>query len=400
LAKEINASLIIAVSMFTLDIAMPLALFGVIVVALFLNKRTEGRLMSTVEEKQFKTKDVVVLVAFMAIIISGLALAAIYTPGELFSDVILVFFLFSYTMLLFTISYLFSGIPKVRAQLLSVGFGVASIIAGAACALPSLQDAFTILRVAAFMGLAAFCFGVAFYERKNTVHKERWYVAAQPPAIFVLLFVFFNFLNNAGTAAIWAPYLMDVFGLTFAVLIILYLSTLFNWKTVGLFAVLLTAMDIILVIGSTAMITAANSFSGLGLPVLVQLPNIPLTKVLNTDTNTLVTLYHGLGLGDFFFAGILTVQTYKRFGQQTAIIAAGVIAIVFGIWDAYLLDIVHWISSIVGRNIGGMPATVFIITGWAPVIAVALWLERRKKANLPAATPTVEPAQEPSVPVQ
>ena len=267
--------------------------------------------MSTVEQKQFKTKDVVVLVVFMAIIISGLALAAIYAPGELFSDVILVFFLFSYTMLLYTISYLFSGIPKVRAQLFSVGFGVASIIAGAVCVLPPLQDAYTILRVVAFIVLAAFCFGVAFYERKNTVHKERWYVAAQPPAIFVLLFVFFNFLNNAGTAAVWTPYLMDVFALTFAVLIILYLSTLFNWKTVGLFAVLLTSLDIILVIGSTAMVAAATKFSGLGLPVLVYLPNIPLQMIKIPNSTALAIGYRGLGLGDFFFAGLLQFKHAK-----------------------------------------------------------------------------------------
>ncbi len=384
----------------TLDIAMPLALFGVIVVALFLNKRTEGRLMSTVEEKQFKTKDVIVLVVFMAIIISGLALASIYTPGELFSDVILVFFLSSYTMLLVTISYLFSGIPKVKAQLLSVGFGAASIIAGAVCTLPSLQDVFTPVRVAAFIGLAAFCFGVALYEQKNTVHKERWYIAAQPPAIFVLLFVFFNFLNNAGTAAVWTPYLMDVFALTFAVLIILYLSTLFNWKTVGLFAVLLTTLDIILVIGSTAMVTAATKFSGLGLPVLVYLPNIPIQMVKIPDSTALAIGFRGLGLGDFFFAGVLIIQTFKRFSLKTALIAATVVAIVFGVWDAYLFDLVKAISSVVGRNIGGMPATVFIITGWAPVVAVTLWLEHRKKAKLPAATPTVEPAQDANVPVQ
>ena len=108
------------------------------------------------------------------------------------------------------------------------------------------------------MGLAAFCFGVAIYEQIKTSLKQRWYVAAQPPAIFVLLFVFFNFISNAGTAAVWTPYLMDVFALTFAVLIILYLSSLFNWKTVGLFAVLLTTMDIILVIGSTAMVNCCN----------------------------------------------------------------------------------------------------------------------------------------------
>ena len=370
----------------SLDIAMPIALFSVVIVALFLNKRTEGKLMATVEEKEFKTRDIFVLIAFMAIAVTGLALAAIYTPGSLFEDVILVFFLFSYTMLLFTISYVFSGIPKIRAQLVSIGFGAASIIAGIVCTLAPLQDSFTIFRVGAFMGLAVFCFGVAVYERvKTTTLKNRWYLAAQPPAIFVLLFVFFNFLSNAGTVALWSPYLLDVFGLTFAVLIILYLSSLFSWKTVGLFAVLLTTMDIILVIGSTAMITAAHSFTGLGLPVLVYLPNIPIVMASVPNSTAMAIAFRGLGLGDFFFAGILTVQTYKRFGQKTAIIAAIVIAVVFGIWDAFLIDIINWLTPIVGRNVGGLPATVFIITGWAPVIAWKLLSERRKTKKMPVA---------------
>ena len=121
---------------------------------------------------------------------------------------------------------------------------------------------------------------------------------------------------TAGTSAVWAPYLMDVFGLTFAILIILYLSSLFSWKTVGLFAVLLTAMDIILVIGTPAMVTAATSFTSLGLPVLVWLPNVPLM------TPAGVFLFRGLGLGDFFFAGVLIVQTFNKFGKKTALIAA------------------------------------------------------------------------------
>lgn len=366
-----------------LDIAMPIALFTVVIVALFLNKRAEGKLMSTVEEREFKTRDVVVLIIFMAIAVTGLAFAAMYTPSALFEDVILVFFLFSYTMLLSTISYVFSSIPKIRAQLLSVGFGIASIVAAIVCSTPPLQDAFTIVRVGAFAGLAVFCFGAAIYEARNTLRTERWYLAAQPPAIFVLLFVFFNFLNNPGTAAIWSPYLMDIFALTFAVLIILYLSSLFNWKTVGLFAVLLTTMDIILVIGSTAMITAATKFTSLGLPVMVILPNVPYSALVS---------YRGLGLGDFFFAGILIVQTYKKFGQKISIIATIVTAVVFGIWDAFLFDLVKSISSVIGRDIGGMPATVFIITGWAPVVAVALWRERKKKANSHAPT-TPQPAE-------
>jgi len=218
-------------------------------------------------------------------------------------------------------------------------------------------------------------------------------VAVQPAAIFVLLFVFFNFISNHGTAAVWAPYLMDVFGLTFAVLIILYLSSLFSWKTVGLFAVLLTAMDIILVIGTPAMVTAASSFTSLGLPVLVWLPNVPLIMQSGAF------LFRGLGLGDFFFAGVLIIQTFNKFGRKTAFVSAIAVAIAFGVWEAFLEEIINGLKPIVGRNIGGFPGTVMIISGWAPIIAWKLLSERRKATNIsvvdqPPQAPKKEPASD------
>jgi hypothetical protein len=286
----------------------------------------------------------------------------------------------------------FSNLPKTRAQLLSVGFGVASLITGFACLLSPLQDAFTVYRVIAFFGLATFCFGAVVYSQKKTPLKERWYVAVQPPAIFVLLFVFFNFINNPGTVAIWSPFLMDVFGLTFAILIILYLSSLFNWKTVGLFAVLLTVMDIILVIVTPVMVSAAKNFTTLGLPVLVYLPNIP--TILSQQGGI---LFRGLGLGDFFFAGVLAVQTFNKFGRKTAFASVVAMVVAFGIWEAFLEDILNWLQPIVGRNIGGFPGTLMIISGWAPIIAWKLLSERNKAAKAPVA---MEPTKEPSLPIQ
>jgi hypothetical protein len=278
--------------------------------------------------------------------------------------------------------------------LLSVGFGVASLITGFVCLLGPLQDAYTIYRVIAFFALAAFCFGTIVYAQKKTSLKERWYMAVQPAAIFVLLFVFFNFINNPGTAAVWSPYLMDVFGLTFAVLIILYLSSLFSWKTVGVFAVLLTTMDIILVIITPVMLTAAHSFTNLGLPVLVYLPNVPLI------TQNQAILFRGLGLGDFFFAGVLVVQTFNKFGRKTAFISAITIAVAFGIWEAALEDIIAWLQPIVGRNIGGFPGTVMIISGWAPVIAWKLLSERSKLSKMPLPKESLAAPKEQSLPIQ
>jgi hypothetical protein len=359
----------------SLDIAMPIALFFVVVAAMLLNKRVEGRVMATVEQKQFKTRDILLLGALIVIVISVIAYTTVVAPSTIFKNILLVIFLSSYTMLLFTFSHVFSNVTSKRAQMISVGFGVASVVAGLACAIGALMDAYTTLRMVCFFTFAALCFGAATYEKLRSTKKHRWFLAAQPPAIFVLLFVFFNVIRNGGTSVVWQPYLMDVFGFTFAILIILYLSSLFSWKTVGIFAVLLTSLDIFLVIGTGTMVQAATQFTGLGLPVLVYLPNIPF--VYNTAG---AILSRGLGLGDFFFAGVLAVQTYKKFGKKIALVAVAAMAVAFGIWEAFLPDILSFLNGVVGRNIGGFPGTLMIISGWAP-IAIAAWVLYRGKAS-------------------
>ena len=135
---------------------MPLALLVVVTVAMLLNKRVEGRLQSTIEEKELKTRDVVLLVVFMAIIISAIAYTALYNPGAVFENILFVFFLSSYTMLLFTISYVFSNLNKIQAQVLRRLRRC--IYRGGACVarLAPLQDAFTIFRVAAFLRFSRF----------------------------------------------------------------------------------------------------------------------------------------------------------------------------------------------------------------------------------------------------
>jgi hypothetical protein len=356
-------------SMPTLDIAMPLALLLIVTAAVFLNKRAEPKLKASVEEKEFQTKDILMLVVVMAIVISTIAVASLINPGQMFENVLLAIFLGSYTMLLFTFAYLFSDLKKLRAQLLSVGFGIASLIAGAASLLSSLSDEATIIRAGAFFGLAIFCFAVAAYEQKITENKKaKWYIAFQPPALFLLLFVFFN-LVYTGAAPVWYPVLVDVFGATFAILIILYLSPMFNWKTVGLFAVMLTILDVILVF-SGPMVAAADTFSGLGLPVLIYLPNVPLHVSAEGAIG-----FRGLGLGDFFFTGILAIQTYKQFGKKYAYASIAAMVLAFGIWEAFLPDIFALL------NMRGFPATVCIITGWIPVAVVGTLMHKNTKES-------------------
>jgi hypothetical protein len=379
----------------SLDLAMPIALLAVIIVAMLLNKRVQGKLLETVEQKEFKLRDIILLVVFIAIAITVIALTTMYAPGQVFQNILMIVFLGSYTMLLFTFSYVFSKLTKMRAQIISAGFGIASLIAALTSLLGPLNDTYYIYRAIAFFVLSGFCFGAIILEQRKVIeNKSRWYVAAQPPALFVLLFVFFNFLYN-GTLQVWYPVLMDVFGFTFAVLIILYLSSMFSWKTVGLFAVLLTILDIILVIGTGTMVVAAKQFTGLGLPVLVYLPNVPFVY---SATGTLLS--RGLGLGDFFFAGVLAVQTFNKFGKKTAFIAAIAMAVAFGVWEAFLPDIITGLIPIVGRNIQGFPGTLMIISGWAPIVALKLLISRNKAAKLPIVAEPTEAAKEQSLPIQ
>jgi hypothetical protein len=379
----------------SLDVAMPIALFVVVAVAMFLNRKVEGKLMTTVEEKEFKTRDIILLVVFMAIVISVIAYSSIIAPEQVFQNVFLIIFLGSYTMLLFTFSYVFSNLTKKRAQLISFGFTIVGVIMGVISLLGPLNDSLSIIRAGTFFGLAAFCFGTIVYEQKKTDLKARWYVAAQPPAVFVLLFLLFNVFYG-GSVNIWNPLLMDVFGFTFAILIILYLSSLFSWKTVGLFAVLLTIMDIILVIVTPVMVTTATTFTKIGLPVLVYLPNVPFLY----SSTTGAILLRGLGLGDFFFAGVLAVQTLNKFGKKTAIIAIAAEAVAFGIWEAFLPDILAYLNPIVGRNIGGFPGTLMILTGWAPIIAWKVLSTRNKPAQITVTTQSPESPKDPSLPIQ
>ncbi|HEX7483500.1 MAG TPA: hypothetical protein VF350_08535 [Candidatus Bathyarchaeia archaeon] len=379
----------------SLDLAMPIALLVVVTVAMLLNKRVQGKLMETVEQKEFKLRDIILLVVFIAIAITFIALTTMYAPGQIFQNILMIVFLGSYTTLLFTFSYVFSNLTKKRAQMISAGFGVASLIAAIASLLGPLSDSFSVYRGIAFFVLSGFCFGATVFEQIKTVeNKSRWYVAAQPPALFVLMFVFFNFIYS-GALQVWYPILMDVFGFTFAVLIILYLSSMFNWKTVGLFAVLLTTLDIILVIGTGTMVVAAKQFTGLGLPVLVYLPNVPFVY-----STTGALLSRGLGLGDFFFAGVLAVQTFNKFGKKTAFIAAIAMAVAFGIWEAFLPDIITGLIPIVGRNIQGFPGTLMIISGWAPIVALKLLILRNKTTTLPIGAEPTEAPKEQSLPIQ
>ena len=330
------------------DITMPLALFAITVAAMFLNKRVEGKLKKTFEEREFRNRDSLLFAAMITVMVSVI----IFVPEM----AILTLFMFSYSTLLFTFSYIFSGISKRRAQLFCLVFGVAGLAAGTFALLRAL-DSWMVYGGWALCGVAAFAFFAIAYEQTRTVARERWYLAVLPPILFVLLYLVYNGTN------LWFPYLLNVYALMFAVLITLYLGSMFSWRNVLIFAGLLTVIDIILVLVTGFMVTAAKTVSGLGLPVLVSLPTVPL---IITEEGM---QYMSLGLGDFFFSGILATQTYKRFGKKTAMLSVVTMCLSFAIFEAFLLS----------TDFGAFPGTLMIICGWLPVVALKLLAEKRNK---------------------
>ena len=331
------------------DIAMPLTLFAVTMVAMFLNKKVEGKLKSTLEEKEFRVRDAVLLVAAMSVMISLM----VFIP----QTAVMIMFLFSYSMLLFIFTYLFSDFKKNGAKIFCLAFLVVSFLV----ATISLIN-FGLNGTVAYGALGFYClFGFAFlalvYEENRIDTGERWYLAVLPPATFICLYLFFS------RTPIWFPYLLDLFAVVFAVLIILYLGSLFTWKTSLIFAGLLTVMDIILVLFTGTMVSAARHVFVLRLPILISVPTVP---IILTEWGW---LYMSLGLGDFFFAGLIGIQTMKKFGKGFAILSVVAMATSFFVFEMLMLN----------YRLTAFPGTLMIISGWVPLV---LWKMRNiKKFN-------------------
>jgi hypothetical protein len=276
-----------------LDFTMPIVLFAITFISVFLSRRVEGKLKSVMEEREFRVQDAVLLVGLMSVMIYLVVFV------RQIALVLMALFLFAYCLLLFTFTYLFS--------------------------------------------------------------KNRWYIGVLPPAVFILLYVFVR------DTPLWMLYLVNMYALIFAVLITLYLASLFAWRTTAVFGVLLTVMDIILVLVTGTMIEAAEAARSLSLPVMVSMPLIPLI----VTGNGLLML--SLGLGDFFFAGLLGVQTLKRYGKRFAILTMLGMAASFFIFEVFLLNYIH----------GAFPGTLMIICGWAPLVLLKeIFGKRSRKSSI------------------
>jgi hypothetical protein len=263
----------------TFDLAMPLTLFFVTLVSLFLNQKTESKLKVTLDEKEFRTRDAVLLVAVMVVMISLIAfLRDIVAP-------LMILFMFSYSALLFMFTYVFTN--------------------------------------------------------------RRWYLAIIPPIVFILSYVFLR------DTSLWTLHLVNIYAVIFAILITLYIGSMFTWKSTLIFTALLTIVDIILVLITGTMIEAANAARGLSLPVMVTVPVIPLISMAEGIQ------FMSLGLGDFFFAGLVVTQSFKKYGKKFALLSAVSITVSFFIFEALLLT----------YRFAAFPGTLMIICGWLPLVA-------------------------------
>jgi len=322
----------------TFDVAMPLTLLTVTMIATLLNERIERKLKSTFEETEFRLREVVLLVAAISLMVSLI----VFIPQL----AIMIMFLFSYSMLLFMFTYLFSDFARRGARIFYLVFLIVTFLAGTISLTGFLINVNMTYGTIVFYCLFGFAFLSLIYEEDRSEVTERWYFALLPPASFICLYLFFN------ETPLWFPYLLDLFGIVFAVLIILYLGSLFTWKTSIIFVGLLTVMDTILVLFTGTMISATRHVSGLRLPILISVPTVP---TISTERGL---VYMSLGLGDFFFAGLIGVQTRRRFGENFACLSIVGMTLSFFIFEALMFNFKLMV----------FPGTLMIICGWLPLV--------------------------------
>ncbi|MEM2767787.1 MAG: hypothetical protein QXQ47_05700 [Candidatus Bathyarchaeia archaeon] len=215
------------------------------------------------------------------------------------------------------------------------------ILIGIAVTLIGLGARYGFVNILMALFLFSYCM-LLFLFTYVSLNEQR-FLAVVPPAVFILLYFLLR-----GTS-IWSVYLVNVYAIIFAVLVILYLGSLFTWKATWVFAILITILDVVQVFITGVMVEAAETGVSLQLPVMVAAPVFP----------SAIGLLR-LGLGDFFLSGLLSIQTLKKYGKKPAVLSAATIAVVFFMFEIYLLNYFQ----------GYFPATLIVILGWLPV---ALW---------------------------
>jgi len=162
----------------------------------------------------------------------------------------------------------------------------------------------------------------------------KWYFAVLSPTSFVVLYLLY-----------WNIYFLNLFAVIFAIFASICLGTIFIWKTTAVFAALLTIMDIVHVLVTGFMVVYGEKVLALGLPAMVIIPTFP---------SWFPERWTALGLGDILLAGLLVIQTSKRYGRRFGIMTAIAISAVFLLLETILLNFFAEY----------FPATIMVVCGW------------------------------------
>lgn len=166
----------------------------------------------------------------------------------------------------------------------------------------------------------------------------KWYLAFLTPALFIALYFFY-----------WNLFTLNLFAIVFAIFVSVYLGSLFTWKTTAVFVILLTIMDIVHVLITGYIVETAELLVGVfGLPVVIIVPTFPSEG-----------LFIVLGLGDVFLAGLLSIQTARKYGKKFGLASIVAIATVFLVLNTVLLN--YYPQA--------FPATILVISGWLTALA-------------------------------
>ena len=132
----------------------------------------------------------------------------------------------------------------------------------------------------------------------------KWYFAVPAPILFLLLYF----------SPYWNIYLFNIFAIMFSIGIVIYLSNLFTWKTTVGFAFLLTVMDTIQVFITKFTVTSAERALEQKLPIGIIFPIFPSEG------------WMFLGLGDVFLFGLLSIQTWQKYGKKFGVTSVGLMS--------------------------------------------------------------------------
>lgn len=168
---------------------------------------------------------------------------------------------------------------------------------------------------------------------------KSYYTAVFPPIVLILLYFLF-----------WNNFVFNIFALIFACIIIIYVNNIFSWKSLLIFAILTTILDIFQVFGTGFMGKTAVKVLELKLPVIIFLPTFPSSGFIL------------LGLGDIIFSGLLSIQMVMKKGSIAGIVTALTIAIALFFYEIFSFNTQYFTF---------FPATIVIVLGWLVGLAIS-----------------------------